>query len=174
MIESGGIRRTAPDQQRGNDGRRAIPGPEESPDPPIASRLRSWEGRLSAPRGRKKVPVRSRLVPNAKRRGPAGGTRQRPRADKPRRAGGGAIQAEPLPPPTWNIPGTDIPDRSHSEEAAIGIDLKEGDADMEKEPPNWDLDKAMLPRVDPAFYPGMLNAPLRGGRRPRIIAPYRK
>jgi hypothetical protein len=56
----------------------------------------------------------------------------------------------------------------------MGTELKDGDADMEKKPPNLDLDKAMTPHVDPDNDPGMLNAPLPGGRKPRIIPPYRR
>lgn len=108
------------------------------------------------------------MLKKRKQVGKASGVRPRFRADKPRRAGGGDIQVEPLPPPMRNIPGTDIPDRSHSEEATIGNDLKETDPNMKTDVPNPDMDKAMTPRVDPQNYPGILNAPLRGSHKPRV------
>jgi hypothetical protein len=82
-----------------------------------------------------------------------------------------------LPPPTRNIPGTDIPDRSRSEDANVGTDLRDADRNMPNfyvGDPNSGIDPAGEPPVNPDAYPGIINPPVRGGHRPRIIAPYRK
>jgi hypothetical protein len=111
-----------------------------------------------------------------KRGGTAGGKRARMRADKPRRAGGGDIQAEPLPPPSRNIPGTDIPDQSRSEEANAENDLQETDRNMPNafdNSPDKDIDRAGEPRAD-RNYPGIVNTPIPGSHKPRTMAPYRR
>lgn len=131
----------------------------------------------SAQAAEKKPKSKSKLPRAAKRGGVAGGKRPRLRADKPRRAGGGDIQAEPLPPPSRTIPGTDIPDRSQSEEAAIGTPHHDTDLNMPNffdTSPNKDMDRAGEPHVDPQRYPGILNAPLPGNQKPRTTGPYRR
>lgn len=123
----------------------------------------------------KKPKSKGKLARRAKHGGIAAGKRPRLRADKPRRAGGGDIQVEPLPPPGGNIPGTDIPDRSQSEEANIGTAHHDTDLNM----PNFfdtskDKDWGGSPHVDPQNYPGILNAPLPGSHKPSTKAPYRR
>lgn len=125
----------------------------------------------------KKPKSKSRLPRAAKHGGTAGGKRARMRADKPRRADGGDIQAEPLPPPSRNIPGTDIPDQSQSEEASIGTTHVDTDLKMPNAydtSPNKNMDLAGAPRVDPDNYPGIVNPPIRGSHKPRATAPYRR
>lgn len=132
---------------------------------------------VSAQPVEKKPKSKSKLLRTAKRGSVAGGKRPHPRADKPRRAGGGDIQAEPLPTPSRNIPGTDIPDRSRSEGANAENDLQETDRNMPNAfdtSPNKDMDRAGAPHVDPYNYPGILDAPIRGSHKPRAIDPYRR
>lgn len=130
----------------------------------------------AAPSIAKKPKSKSRLPRAAKRGGTAGGKRARMRADKPRRAGGGDIQTEPLPPPSRNIPGTDIPDQSRSEEANAENGLQETDPNMNEHVavPNKDIDPAGWPREDTRYYPGIVNTPVRGSHKPRTMAPYRR
>jgi hypothetical protein len=113
-----------------------------------------------------------------RRGGIASGKRPRFRADKPRRAGGGDIQAEPLPPPSKNIPGTDIPDRSQSEEATIGTTHHDTDLNMPNgyftDPTNQGIDPRGYPPQDSENYPGILNPPIRGAHKPRTTRPYRR
>lgn len=117
-----------------------------------------------------------KLGRSSRRRGTAGGKRARLRADKARRSGGGEIQAEPLPPPSWNIPGTDIPDQSRSEDANARNDLQETDRNMNEhvDVPNKDIDRGGYPPQNPFVYPGIVNPPVRGGHKPRSMAPFRK
>ncbi|MGO8921203.1 MAG: hypothetical protein ACLQJR_35405 [Stellaceae bacterium] len=125
----------------------------------------------------KKPKSKGKLLQGAKRGGVAGGKRGRMRADKPRRAGGGDIQVEPLPPPSRTIPGTDIPDHSQSEEANIGTTHEDTDLNMPNAfdtSPDKDIDKGGWPRVDPDNYPGIVNTPIRGSHKPRTMAPYRR
>jgi hypothetical protein len=125
----------------------------------------------------KKPSSRSNALKKRKHIGKASGARARFRADKPRRAGGGDIQAEPLPPLVRNIPATDIPDQSQSEEANIGTTHHDTDFNMPNAfdtSPNKDMDRAGAPRVDPQNYPGILNAPLRGSVKPHRFTPYRR
>jgi hypothetical protein len=131
---------------------------------------------VSAQPGAKKPKSKGKFNKAAKRGGVASGKRARMRADKQRRAGGGGIQAEPLPPPSGNIPGTDIPDRSRSEEAPVGTDLTETDPNMNEHVavPNKDIDPGGWPREDTRNYPGIVNTPIPGSHRPRTIAPYRR
>ncbi len=120
---------------------------------------------------------KSKLIDMAKRGGVAGGKRPRLRADKPRRADGGNIQAEPLPPPSGDIPGTDIPDRSRSEGANADNDLLETDRTMPNafdNSPDKDIDRGGWPRQDPFNHPGIVNVPSRGGHKPRTPGPYRR
>ena len=84
---------------------------------------------------------------------------------------------EPLPPPSRNIPGTDIPDRSQSEEASVGTTHTDTDLKMPNffdTSPNKNMDLPGAPHVDPQRYPGILNAPLPGKQQPRTTCPYRR
>lgn len=135
----------------------------------------SFEG--AVPPIAKKPKSSGKSLQGDKRGGKAAGKRARMRADKPRRAGGGDIQAEPLPPPSRKIPGTDIPDQSRSEGANADNDLQETDRNMPNafdDSPDKDMDRAGAPHVDPFRYPGTLNAPLPGGQRQPGINPFRR
>lgn len=84
---------------------------------------------------------------------------------------------EPLPPPSWNIPGTDIPDKSHSEFATRPSQTK-NDADpnmnTEVDVPNKGIDPGGEPPVDQYNYPGIINPPIRGSHRPHARGPFRR
>jgi hypothetical protein len=125
----------------------------------------------------KKPYSQSNVVKRRKHIGKASGSRAQFRADKPRRAGGGDIQAEPLPPPSWNIPGTDIPDQSQSEEANIGTPAHDTDLNMPNfyfGDPNSGIDPRGEPPVNPNAYPGIVNPPIRGSVKPHKFTPYRR
>jgi hypothetical protein len=100
---------------------------------------------------------RRRKQQSSKSGGIAAGVRAGFRADKPRRSGGGSIQAEPLAPPPRNIPGTNIPDLGRSEEAIQGdrFDFSETPDNIEiHDFPNSDKDKGMS-RTPPEQLPGI-------------------
>jgi hypothetical protein len=125
----------------------------------------------------KKSKSKGKLLQAATRGGVAGGKRAPLRADKPRRAGGGDMQVEPLPPPSWNIPGTDIPDRSQSEEASIGTTHHDTDLNLPNAydtSPNRHMDLAGEPPVDQKRYPGIVNPPAPGSQNSRRITRLRR